>query len=378
MTCVGITGSYGGCNLGDEAILHSMIAQLRASVPDVEICAFTGDPDDSVRRHSVERGAFNVGVGRDDLLPEIERLDLLVVGGGGILYDYWLGEHIREIELALEADVPVMIYAVGVGPLKDAAMKRALRNLLERVDVITVRDLRSRHALEKLGVDGRVRVTADPALVLEAEPLDPDALKREGLDGKDRLVGMSVREPGPAAPDIEIDAYHSQLAAAADYMIDRFDADVVFVPMEPQVQDARHSHAVIAKMHRAQRAGVLKGDYSPGELLALAGYFSFAVGMRLHFLIFAALQRVPFVALPYASKVMGFVEELQMETPPLQSLSIGQLLAYVDRSWDRQDALRALIDRGLPNLQERARDNNRLAVDLLTRSREPEPSAAPM
>ena len=30
---VGITGSYGGMNLGDEAILQSIIAQLRKDLP---------------------------------------------------------------------------------------------------------------------------------------------------------------------------------------------------------------------------------------------------------------------------------------------------------------------------------------------------------
>ena len=32
---VGITGSYGGLNLGDEAILQSIIAQLRRDLPQV-------------------------------------------------------------------------------------------------------------------------------------------------------------------------------------------------------------------------------------------------------------------------------------------------------------------------------------------------------
>ena len=40
---VGISGSFGGLNLGDEAILQSMIAQLRRSLP-VEITVFTRDP----------------------------------------------------------------------------------------------------------------------------------------------------------------------------------------------------------------------------------------------------------------------------------------------------------------------------------------------
>jgi polysaccharide pyruvyl transferase WcaK-like protein len=93
-------------------------------------------------------------------------------------------------------------------------------------------------------------------------------------------------------------------------MVDRFDADVVFVPMERSVLDTQHSHAVIAKMLRAQRGTVLKGEYTSGQMLSLMSRFSFAVGMRLHFLIFAALQGVPFVALPYAGKVSGLLEDL--------------------------------------------------------------------
>lgn len=366
---VGITGSYGGCNLGDEAILHSMVAQLRAS-NDVELTVFTGNVADTLHRHRVERAVRPSGMPRAELVPEIEGLDLLLVGGGGILFDHWLKEHLREAQFALEKGVPVMVYAVGAGPLNDAAVQERLRDVLERSSAVTVRDQRSKHTLEKLGIERDIDVTADPGLLLEAEPVPSDALKREGIDGRKRLVGMSVREPGPAAPDIDVDSYHRLLAASADYMVDRFDAHVVFVPMEPQVQDMQHSHAVIAKMYRPQRATVLKGDYTSGQLLAFVRHFAFAVGMRLHFLVFAALEGVPFVALPYASKVMGFIEDLNMETPPLANLTVGQLLAYIDRSWDRKDALRGLIERGLPSLQERARETDRVAGELL-RSREP-------
>src|SRR5262249_45023667 len=162
-----------------------------------------------------------------------------------------------------------------------------------------------------------IEVTADPAFLLEPEPLPADALTREGLNENRRLIGLSVREPGAAAPDLEEAHYHALLANAADYMVDRLDADLVFVPMEPRQKDTQHSHAVVSRMAYAHRATVLKGEYTPGQLLSLIGHFDFALGMRLHFLIFAALNRVPFVALPYSSKVLGFLEDLEIGMPPL-------------------------------------------------------------
>jgi polysaccharide pyruvyl transferase WcaK-like protein len=43
---IGISGSYGGFNLGDEAILQSMIAQVRRTIP-AEITVFSRNPDDT-------------------------------------------------------------------------------------------------------------------------------------------------------------------------------------------------------------------------------------------------------------------------------------------------------------------------------------------
>ena len=104
------------------------------------------------------------------------------------------------------------------------------------------------------------------------------------------------------------------------------------------------------------------------------GRFDFAIGMRLHFLIFAALAGTPFAALPYATKVTGLLEDLQMETPPLGSIGIGQLTATIDRSWDTRDKIRAEVEGRIPALKARAGRTNELLLDLLrTKSTAPLP-----
>jgi polysaccharide pyruvyl transferase WcaK-like protein len=176
-----------------------------------------------------------------------------------------------------------------------------------------------------------------------------------------------VREPGPAAPDLDAGRYHALVANAADYMIARFDAHVVFVPMEPAVRDTQHALAVMSAMQSPRRATVLRGDYSPGQILSLMAQFEFAVGMRLHFLMFAAMQGVAFVALPYAPKVGCLLEDLDIEAPPFRNVTVGQLLAHIDRSWDQRDLVRSLVDKGLPALKERAADTMQLLLATLRR-----------
>jgi len=365
---IGISGSYGGLNLGDEAILESIVRQLRASVPS-EITVFTRDSEDTLRRHDVNRAVMIRQMTREEARGEVEKLDLLILGGGGILYDRDVELYLREVVLAHEADVPVVVYAISAGPLNDANNRKLIARQLNRAAAITVRDRQSLKLLEEAGVEKEIILTADPALLLTSDPIPADAMKRESLDAQHWLIGISVREPGPAAPDMDIDHYHALLANAADFMVARLDANVVFVPMERGKFDVQHSHAVVARMQYAQQATVLKGEYSSPQMLSLISHFQFCVGMRLHFLIFAAMQSVPIVALPYASKVQGFLEDLDIPTPPLRDVTTGGLIAYIDRAWDRQGEIRQRIVERLPVLQERARETNRIVVRVLSQIR---------
>ena len=55
--------------------------------------------------------------------------------------------------------------------------------------------------------------------------------------------------------------------------------------------------------------------------------------------------------------------------PPLKDVTTGGLIAYVDRAWDIQGELRRKISERLPQLQERARETNRIVVRVLSETR---------
>jgi polysaccharide pyruvyl transferase CsaB len=351
-------------NLGDEAILHSIIAQLQKSLR-VKITVFSRNANDTHQRHNVDKAISVRQMARDEVAMEIKGLDLLIFGGGGILFDSEVKAFLREVQIAHDLGVPVMVYAVSAGPLQEAVNQELVRDCLNQAAIVTVRDRKTYYLLEEIGIRRETIVTADPAFLLAPEPLPKEVLKLEGLEGDEPLVGMSVREPGGAAPDLKEEKYHTLLANVADYVIERFGARVVFVPMEREVQDMQHSHAVVARMLRPQYAAVHKGDYSSGQILSLVKHFRFALGMRLHFLIFAVKCGVPFVALPYASKVHGLLEALHIEMPPLELVNEGRLIAYLDKLWDHQRELKAAMRQALPDLTARARQTHDIAVQFL-------------
>ena len=175
---VGITGSYGGLNLGDEAILQSIIAQLRKDLPRLEITVFSRDAEDTKRRHGVERAVQVRNLSRAEVLPEVERLDLLILGGGGILYDADARTYLREVQIAHEAR-PGLRLRHWRRAAPPPPPRLAVREGLKDADVVTVREKSAHRVLEEAGLHRDVIVTADPALLMKPEPLPRGVLKVE-------------------------------------------------------------------------------------------------------------------------------------------------------------------------------------------------------
>jgi polysaccharide pyruvyl transferase CsaB len=350
---IGVLGSYGGRNVGDEAILTCVLRCLRALCPSARIVLFTRDADHSERHHGIAETITWEGASRGSIIAAMAGLDLLILGGGGVLYDREARRYLQLVETAQERGIGTFGFAVGAGPLQDPEDRAIVRTTLNRMTDLVVRDQESKLVLEDVGVDREITVTADPALLLPREEFTQDMLLREGVPTGVRLVAMSVREPGRAAEHLDERSYHALLAEVADFLVRRLDAHVVFVPMERQ--DISQSHAVLAQMIAPVRGRVLNGDYSPSQILGLMDHIDLAVGMRLHFLIFAALAAVPFLPLPYAGKVFDFAQSAG--APALTGVArdqAGLLLAEMDRLWDEYPGRRDELRLQVTKLRDRA------------------------
>jgi polysaccharide pyruvyl transferase CsaB len=352
---IGVLGSYGGRNLGDEAILTSVLTSLREIRPTAEFLIFSRYPEHTEDHFGTAAVAYT-GVSQDQLIEAETGLDLLVLGGGGVLHDGQASPLLRPVRVAHRLGIPTFGYAIGAGPLRDRDDICLVRQVVGDMTDLTVRDHESKLVLDEIGVTRPISVTADPALLLEPAEFTEDMLVREGIDSTTRLVGMSVREPGRAADNLDVDSYHGLLAEVADFMTRRLEAQVVFVPMERG--DIAHAHAVLSAMSAPDSARVVNRCYSPGQVAGLMRHLDLAVGMRLHFLIFAACAGVPVLPLPYAGKVFDFAKAVG--APALTGVArreAGPLLAELDRLWDeRADHLDQLRDR-VRVLRDRARQN---------------------
>lgn len=361
---IGISGSYGGLNLGDEAILEGILTELKSSL-NAEIVVFSYNAKDTEKRHNVRAISIRE-IHKDEILKELKKLDLFILGGGGLLFDGVVDNFLRDVGWAQEIGIPTMIYAISVGPLKNPESKQLVVQVLNKADIITVRESESKRLLNDLGITKPIEITADPALLLKSKVFSKEMLKKEGVNPDMDLIGFSVREPGLAAPDLNIDHYHAILANTADFMIERYNCQILFIPFELGAnRDPQHSHAIISKMLNAQHATVLKGEYTSPQILGLIKHLSLAVGMRVHFLIFAAIQNVPFISLPYASKVKGFLEDLGMDYTPMENWNAGKICALIDDAWDNKKNLKKKLKEKIPLFKERAKQTNVILSEFL-------------
>ena len=123
-----IVGYYGFENAGDEAILWAIVSDLRTRRPDISITVVSGNPAKTAEKHGVSAISWHDGFAVFDAVSEA---DLTIVGGGGLFHDYWglnpnhfLTDRQSGIVffaapaiLAALMGKPLMLYAVGVGPL---------------------------------------------------------------------------------------------------------------------------------------------------------------------------------------------------------------------------------------------------------------------
>ena len=327
-THVFLAGYYGHANLGDDAILHVTLEELRRRIPALSVTVVSGNP-------TATRTTADVDAVDEHDVPAIvraaERCDAIVLGGGGLFHDYHGVDEATTFSrlhwgltfcamfpaLAAMLGKPFVVHAVGVGPLATDAGRRYTRLTFDRADVATVRDEASAALLADLGVDpGRIAVTADPAVLIATAPADLVATRMSGLGitASRRRIGVALRSWG--TPEAEAH-WQTTLATALDRIITTLGADVVFVAFQaadgaaPGDRDC--ARRVSALMSHQDAIHVVDAELWPTEMQGVLATCDVVVAMRLHAVLLAANAAVPVVALAYDPKVTAATRALGLE-----------------------------------------------------------------
>lgn len=352
-----ISGYYGSKNGGDEAMLAAMLEVLREEGGALNATVISLNPEYTKKRHHVDAVPW---LDVWTIVKKIRAADLLISGGGSLLQNvtsrrslyYYLGI----IFLAEIFGCRVMLYAQGIGPIRGGLAKWLMNFIVNRVDLITIRDHGSLEELQRLKISRpKIFCTADPVLAIKPVSLDAGEkiLAGHGIKRTGRLIGVSVRSW------IDWQSCQTALAEALDKLAET-GAQIIFIPMQFP-NDIRAAESIAALMKNP--AAVLDEEFSTSEILSLVGNMSVLIGIRLHALIFAGVMGVPMLGISYDPKIDRFLDSIGER--PLGNLSDVTAEKIFDAVTKKLDVKNFHDESLLQNLREMARKNARLALELL-------------
>ncbi len=318
-----IGGYYGYGNLGDESVLRVIVKGLRRRLPNCRIMVLTN-------KRSLDKGIE--GVNRNDPMEIMQAMkvsDVYISGGGSLFqnrtsnrslaYYCWL------IKLSKRMGNKCVIFANGIGPLKGQWANKVVEDALRSADHVSVRDMESFLKVMSL-TSGAVipKLSADPAF------LYPHTNKK----GSAILNGVRY-----AAVALRGGKYNKNLILAIESFCKERRLLPVFVPMDIKNDIKTCERAA------AECGGVTVNIGDVKTLERVLGGAETAIGERLHFLIFALKNHVPFVPVSSDPKIDSFSFEVFGE----EAVRISK----EDRVGDILDKIEKFIEENHPIVDEK-------------------------
>lgn len=364
-----ISGYYGFGNIGDDAMLRSIIDNLKKQKNDISIAVLSKCPEET----AINYGVYAINrLNMFSVISMMRRAKLFIYGGGNIIQDstssrslmFYLGT----AWLASKLKLKVMFYANGIGPINKKLNFNFSRRILRNADVITVREHISYNELLKMGIDkSKIVLTADAALSvqIDKEVIASEICAAEQIPFNEKYAGFSVRRC-PGTSHEEQDHFEKVMAHCADYVYEKYNLVPLFIPMEYPV-DLNAIYSIMDKMK--YKSYVLKEKHSVSEVFAIIKELKLMVSVRLHALIFAAYMNVPIIGISYQPKVDGFLEYInQPAVGNIKNLDIQKITNNIDNIIRNYEAIQADLEKSMEQLISKAHDNSKIAMELITQA----------
>lgn len=350
-----ITGGFGWKDIGDEAMPHGVIHNLRKRLKDLDIVMLSPDPEFTELFHkerSIKDADF-LSIGRNSnifrklkvfcatslfifgaymqrhnvrlklwpnarrILDEISSTTLLFNTGGGNLNSIMPEELYKKCSLYWAAKIlkkPVIISGQTIGPFYHRFDKTYAKFCLNQVDFISFRDKNTSYdRLQDIGVTKPIMIdAADDAMTIpkisrekaiellmsEApnEWLESDAQNCVVMNLKGSMSLFQVSNQ-----KMQEDSIIKVMAQISDALVEKFNSKIFYLPTDySEGVDDRVLHQQIwSQIKHKERVFCIENEYDDSTLKGLVSLADYAIGSRYHFCVFAASENTPFLGIAH-------------------------------------------------------------------------------
>jgi colanic acid/amylovoran biosynthesis protein len=336
---VALTGITGTRNRGVEAIIVPTIEQLRQRNPDLNIDLLSWTPDydkiqlrpygvnvrlekDYIRPSTRERWLSKILPGYKLKTPLICTASTAIVTGGDLFgSDYGLNSikrHLRPLEIALDAGVPVVFLAQSIGPFKTEVEAELWLSVARRAKFVSVREsLSYKYVTTSLGLsESQVKLTADPAFLLEI----PESIVLKnlfdgyGLNRNRPVIAVAASNAICRYSDGDNEKHLLSWEKVIHMIINELEADVLLIPHVQEVSLFNNDRFITTELLRKfdfdPRIKIAGAEHTASEFKGLISCCEMVIGERMHSCFAGLSSGICTVAVGYSVKAEGVMTDL--------------------------------------------------------------------
>lgn len=309
-------------------------------------------------------------------LKEISQLDLLILGGGNIIMDLsgnWPIYPLIYAVLAKLNHVPVMLYAIGAGPVRGFRAKAYFLFTSSIVKKITLRDNESLLIFrDQIGCNGsKLLLSADPAVCLPISGEEKRTEIKPHLLFGVTVVPFNHPTLWPYTHSGVYEKYIIEMAKVLGDIANYFDARIIlFATNHPT--DLTPASDIASKINVQERIEIIETRPTVSGLLSLIASLDMVIGTRLHSLILSLVAGTPFLALSYQPKVKAFCNRIghgRYVLPLSEELDIPEeeMINLIQEILERRDDIKRKEEGELKKLQKAALLSYKVAKSLVVK-----------
>lgn len=317
-----LLGTHGQFNQGDELLLETFLHNLSDINHKIYVNSYTP------RETASDFGNFNIQTfhTRKDklsLLAYLLQSRALIFAGGSVIKElnaayggqpYATLKIIDTITRAAKAlGKPIIFANIGIGPLETDEGQRLGRQILERANLVGVRDIESVRYAQALGLKEKVLHVPDAAFSLDRSYFIDEAPTRVSQESVRQIainVTRNISQPSNWG------YFFGELAESIIKLAAMYpDAKLVGVAM--QEHESANDYELLSELNaKLQDAGVhiqIPRLRTITEVAQIINESDLLIAEKLHAIILSAILHKPFVGLEYDVKVKGVCKDLGMD-----------------------------------------------------------------
>ena len=329
-----ISGYFGFNNLGDEAILNSMVRLINEINPETKIIVLSNSPESTKVKYDTE-SIYRYDIFK--IMSEMKRSDIFISGGGSLLQDvtslrsipYYLGL----IFMALIFKMKTIFFAQGVGPVKNKIFRFLIEKVLNGVDYLSVRDENSKMFLEDIGIQkNKINIIDDPVFGLNDLDLE---------NGQEKKKNVGIQNIGVSVRNWHSNSYLNSLVEFLNILGQKNNILITIIPFH-QGRDLKISKKLQDRLEVDSQVRRYTDDLD--EVNEFYKTLDLFIGVRLHSLIFSAVNGIPFIGISYDPKTDSLIEEMGYQDKiTTENITVDKLQSTYNKIMNQEDDIKDQI-----------------------------------